>query len=184
MYESFNSIFEYINVMEEGRWDFWEISISKIFTAFPWKITLFLFSNCCVITIMVVFTDRKTEIVKASVCRIVPRYEICICSYICICILIAIWQYLCRIVPRWHALPASPVGKRVKLGLDVLTKKYGSIPPSTSELNLKIPKILFIYDCFFLAKICKYSLYESSDGFCCGSRKPSNHPATMLWIVP
>ena len=30
----------------------------------------------------------------------------------------------------------------------------------------------------FVAKICKYALYESSEGFCCGARKPANpcHP--------
>ena len=121
---------------------------------------------------------------KEGEVRFRNRLEICICSYICICILIAILQYLCRIVPRWHALPASPVGKRVKLGLDVLTKKYGSIPPSTSELNLKIPKILFIYDCFFLAKICKCALYHRASMKAprdfAGVAESQPTPATML----
>ena len=40
---------------------------------------------------------------------------------------------------------------------------------------------LFFLNCkneVFVAKICKYALYESSEGFCCGCRKPADpcHP--------
>ena len=44
------------------------------------------------------------------------------------------------------------------------------------------PKITTIYaivkNDVFVAKICKYALSESSEGFCCGTRKPANpcHP--------
>ena len=37
----------------------------------------------------------------------------------------------------------------------------------------------------FVAKMCNYALYESSEGFCCGPRKPAN-PCQPGWptLVP
>ena len=44
----------------------------------------------------------------------------------------------------------------------------------------------FVKNDVFVAKICKYALYESSEGLFCAPRKAANfcHPAPQTFITP
>ena len=60
--------------------------------------------------------------------------------------------------------------------------KFEVLITSQALLSQKQPIFMqnynFVKNDVFVAKICKYALYERSEGFCCGPRKPANsfHP--------